>query len=258
MISKNELKYYSSLLQKKYRSAERKFIVEGKKSINEAILSKYSPEVVFVSTTFIKESEAYLAELQSKNLIIKEVTEIDFKKLSDTETPQGVSAVFKNKKEFSKSSLKEFLKSDKTLAIYLDSISDPGNLGTIIRNADWFNISDIFMTSNCVELYNPKVIRATMGSIFHVNIFEHVEESFFFSEIKKEGYKILISTLEGENIYTFDKSGKFILCLHNEAHGVSNQLKNITEYKITIPKKGKAESLNVASASAILFSEFTK
>jgi TrmH family RNA methyltransferase len=258
MISKSELKYYSSLLQKKYRSAERKFIVEGKKSINEAILSKYSPEVVFVSTAFIKESEAYIADLHSKNLIIKEVTEIDFKKLSDTETPQGVSAVFKNKKEFSKSSLKEFLKSDRNLAIYLDSISDPGNLGTIIRNADWFNISDIFMNSNCVELYNPKVIRATMGSLFHLNVFEHVDQSFFFSEMKKEGYKILISTLEGENIYTFNKNGKFILCLHNEAHGASIELKNIADSKISIPKKGKAESLNVASASAILFSEFTK
>ncbi len=252
MISKNELKYYSSLLKKKFRANEKKFIVEGKKSVYEGIESEFNCEIVFVTNKFAVEEDLFFKNLESRNFKVAILKSVDYNKISDTKTPQGIAAVF----EIKKNKL-NLLSLDDQLLVYLENISDPGNLGTIIRTCDWFGIQNIFLSKESSEIFNPKAIRSSMGSCFHVNIFEDIalDEIAF---LKKSGYEFLCGDLNGENLYDFKKGEHTILFLANESNGPSEELLSIIDKKITIPGKGEAESLNVASASAIILSELTK
>ncbi len=176
----------------------------------------------------------------------------EFKKLSDTKTPQGIAAVFhKLKLNQDENYLENFI-------VCLDNISDPGNVGTIIRNCDWFGVKEILLSEGCADISNPKTIRASMGSAFHVKFFENRILQSTLQKLKSKGYKILCSDLEGENIFNFKSSLKQVVIFSNEANGPSKEVKEFTDAKITIPKFGKAESLNVASASAIILSVLKK
>jgi len=252
MISKNELKYYSLLLKKKFRESEKKFIVEGKKSVYEGIESDFNCEIVFITNKFASEEVQFLKNLESRNYKVVVLKSVDFNKVSDTKTPQGVAAVF----ELEKAEL-DPLSFDDPLLVYFEHISDPGNLGTIIRTCDWFGIQNIFLSKESSEIFSPKVIRSSMGSVFHINIFEDITLDEL-SVLKKSGYEFLCGDLNGENIYNFNKGKQTILFLSNESRGPSEKLLSIIDKKITIPGKGKAESLNVASASAIILAELTK
>ena len=252
MISKNELKYYSSLLKKKFRESGKKFIVEGKKSVYEGIESDFNCEIVFVTNKFASEEIQFIKNLESKNFKVAVLKSADFKKVSDTKTPQGIAAVFETKKY-----KLNLLSLDDPLLVYLENISDPGNLGTIIRTCDWFGIQNIFLSKESSEVFNPKVIRSSMGSVFHVNIFEDVTLDEI-PVLKKSGYEFLCADMEGENVYDIKKGEHTLLFLANESKGPSEKLLSIIEKKITIPRKGKAESLNVASASAIILAELSK
>lgn len=254
MISKNEfrisadrLKYFSSLLKKKYRDKENKFIIEGRKIFEEAVKSNFMPEIIFVTNNFYEKEEEFLSQLIKRRFKVKKLKKNEFSKLTDTVNSQGIAAVFekisKTKKHF-----------NSTQIIYLENISDPGNVGTILRNCDWFGRKEIILSKKCADIYNPKTIRASMGSIFHLNIFEGKDLSFL-NELKSKNYKILSADLEGENLYKFKFPEKYILVFSSEAAGPSKELLKITDQKITIPKFGNAESLNVASASAVILSE---
>lgn len=252
MITKNELKYYSSLLQKKFRQAEKKFLVEGKKTVLEGLKSNYECERIFITPKFSEEEKEYFKQISSYNDKIEILKSPEFRKVTDTLSPEGIAAVFlRRKNEFDPASLKDLL------IIYLEDITDPGNLGTIIRNCDWFGIKTLLLSKTSAEVFNPKVIRASMGSIFHINILEDISLEDL-SELKRSGYQFVCSDLNGESVYNFKRDDKAILFLANETHGPSQELLKIADKKITIPGKGKAESLNVASASAILLSELTK
>jgi len=150
MISKNELKYYSSLLKKKFRKSEKKFIVEGKKSAYEGIESDFCCEIIFVTNKFVSEEVQFIKNLENRNFKVAVIKSIDFNKVSETKTPQGIAAVFEIKKQ--KLNLQSF---DDTLLVYLENISDPGNLGTIIRTCDWFGIQNIFLSRESSEIFNP-------------------------------------------------------------------------------------------------------
>lgn len=253
MITHSELQNYSSLRQKKHRKVENKFIVEGKNSVFEGLNSNYICEILFMTNKFISNNELEIAE-KTKN-IAKAVTlkQKEFEKLSDTETPQGIAAVFaKPNLKFSIDSI-----GNEKLIVILDNISDPGNLGTIIRNCDWFGVKNILLSENIVDYTNPKVIRSSMGSIFHVNIYENISNSIL-KDLKSSGYEILCADLKGESIFSYKSRKKKILVLSSESHGPSEEIKEISDKKICIPKIGNAESLNVASASAILLAELTK
>ena len=252
MISKNELKYYSSLLKKKFRESEKKFIVEGKKSVYEEIESKFNCEIVFVTNKFSSEEDQFIKNLESRNFKVAILKSVDFNKISDTKTPQGIAAVF----EIKKNKL-NLLSLDDQLLVYLENISDPGNLGTIIRTCDWFGIQNIFLSKDTSEIFNPKVIRSSMGSCFHVNIFEDVTLDEI-AVLKKSGYEFLCGDIDGKNIYDLNRGKHTLLFLANESNGPSEKLLSIIDKKITIPGKGKAESLNVASALAIILAELTK
>lgn len=251
MLSKNAIKYYSTLLNKKYRDRERKFIVEGKRLLEEALNSKFEPELVVVTQSYFDENEAEVGRIsqQAKTEIVKEV---DFKRLSDTKSPQGILGVF------SKGQINFVFEPKTNFVLAFENISDPGNLGTIIRNADWFGVSEILLSEDCADLFNPKVLRASMGSIFHVKFSDKTDFYVELQNIQKSGYEILVADMNGENIYQHKLQKKTTLVLSNEAHGPSEKLLSMSDSKITIPKKGTAESLNVASASAVLLSELTK
>ena len=253
MISKNELQYYSSLLTKKYRKKENKFIVEGKKSVLEGLNSSYKCEVVFITNKFSDENKEIVADITSSKKKIVTLKQKEFEKISDTKTPQGIAAVFNKPKNIFE---KVYSFNDK-LIIMLDNISDPGNLGTIIRNCDWFGIKNILLSENIVDYTNPKVIRSSMGSVFHLNLFEEVGTKSLL-KFKSQGYEILCADLEGENIFSYQRNKKTIIILSSESHGPSKEFLEISDKKICIPKIGNAESLNVASASAVLLAILTK
>lgn len=251
MLSKNELKYYSSLLQKKFRNSENKFIVEGKKVVDEAISSGFSSEIIVCSYSFHEENEDFIKDLKLDKTRIEVIKNPDFQKLTDTKSPQGIAAVLHKKKP-----TKEVLSGGIIAA--LENISDPGNLGTIFRNCDWFGVNTIILSKECAEIYNPKVIRASMGSLFHLNIIEDQEFYNSLHDLKKDNYDIVTADLDGENLYKFKKGKDIVIVFCNEANGPTQELLKITNRKITIPQKGKAESLNVASASAVILSELTR
>ncbi len=252
MITKAGLKYYSSLLSQKQRSREKKFLVEGEKLILEAISSEYECEIVFVLKQFADENSNLIKQIDQKKIRTVFLKSAELKKLCDTKMPQGIVAAF----HFDKQKRKNF--ENEKLIVALENISDPGNLGTILRNCDWFGVKDVFLSTDCVEIYNPKVIRASAGSSFHLNISEKENLYDALEAEKKNGYKILCADLEGENIYSLKHFEKAVIVLSNEANGPTEALKLLSDISITIPKKGKAESLNVASASAVILAELTK
>ncbi|UCH64971.1 MAG: RNA methyltransferase [Ignavibacterium sp.] len=252
MITKNELKYYNSLLQKKFRKLENKFICEGKKVVLECLESSYQSEIIFITQKFLEKEEEYINNLKSFETRIVKLKSIDFRKVSDTRAPEGVAGVFffENKKP-------DLSDISDPIIIYLEDISDPGNLGTIMRNCDWFGIKNIFLSPDSAEIYNPKVIRASTGSIFHINIFEEMLLDNILI-LKKSGYKFVCADIKGESVYNFKVPQQSILFLANESSGPSENLLSKSDEVISIPGRGKAESLNVSSASAILLSELTK
>jgi len=252
MISQKELRFYSSLLSKKHRRTEKKFLVEGKKSVLEGLNSSYECEIIFATHKFVEENEKVVSDFASSGKKTVTLKQKEFQKISDTESPQGIAAVFV-KPEFSFST--EKFERDKIIAM-LDNISDPGNLGTIIRNCDWFGVKNIFLSENIVDYTSPKVMRSSMGSVFHVNIYENISNNNL-KDLKLSGYEILCADLKGENVFGYKSSKQKILVLSSESHGSSEEIQTISDKKITIPKLGSAESLNVASASAVLLSQLT-
>lgn len=251
MISKNQIKYYSSLLHKKQRKEEGKFLVEGPKLILEALNYSFECELIIHTPAFGDENDDYLNEIARNKIPIEVVKKIDFDKMADTKHPQEIIGIF-----FEKKSEVDFEKEN--LIVALETINDPGNLGTIIRNCDWFGIKTIIVNSECAEIFSPKVIRASAGSLFHLKIIEGKNFTELLNELKKEGYELLCADINGENIFAYEPEQKSVLILANEANGPSNELLNVCTKTITVPKIGKAESLNVASASAILLSQLTK
>ena len=251
MISNNELKYYASLLNKKYRKIENKFLIEGKKIVEEGLVSNYDCEKVFITAKFEETNPELIKIFRPYKLPVEVLKSVEFQRISETKAPQGIAAVLKKKSTvFSPSGIKD------KFIVYLEDISDPGNLGTIIRNCDWFGINNILLSKESAEIYNPKVLRASMGSVFHLNIFEEITLNEI-TNLKNSGYSFVCSDIVGKNVFDFKWNDKIILFLSNESEGPSQELLSITDHTITIPSNGKAESLNVASASAIILALLT-
>lgn len=255
-ITKNNLKKIAKLNLKKIREAEGKFLIDGKQLIAEALNSDWQMEALLVRNDMLVDPEtinlvnkASKLNIQTFNVDIK-----DFNRIVNTVTPQGVIAVIQKKIYKLNQHTESGIKDD--IIVYLDKISDPGNLGTIIRICDWFRIETVLLGPGTVELFNPKVVRSTMGSIFHVKIYQDFDSLYLLSQLKKIGYKIFSTNLKGTLLHNLRFYDKAVFIFGNEAHGVSEELKNISDDKITIPKYGKAESLNVAVACGIILSDY--
>jgi RNA methyltransferase, TrmH family len=249
MISKNKLKYYSLLQQKKQREVKRQFIAEGLKIIEEGLKSSYECEVILMT-------EEYEASIRKQANIFKAPVEIvnigDFSKLTDTVTPQGIAAVFNYPP------MKEPFDVRSNFIVCLENIGDPGNLGTIFRNCAWFGTGDVVLSKNCADAFSPKTVRSSMGSIFHIDLHTEIELAEFIQVYKEKGFKILCADTTGENMETFVPKGKNILILSSESHGPSDEVLKLSDHKITIPRRGHGESLNVGSASAVLLACLSK
>ena len=247
MISKNKLKYYSALVRKKDRDIHKKFIAEGLKTIEEGLNSSYTCEVVLVTVDY---ENTYNEFPRKYNVPIETLNEADFRKLTDTVNPQGIAAVFNYR------GVKDVNNIKSRLIVCLENIADPGNMGTIIRNCDWFGVTDIVLSKNSADHFSAKTIRSSMGSIFHLNIYGETELSTFLENYKKKSYSVLCADTEGEDLYSYQHDGNSILILSSEAYGPSVDVLRLSDHRITIPRYGKAESLNVASASAVILSRF--
>ncbi len=246
-LSKNKLKYYSSLKRKKSREAEGKFIVEGFRGGKDLIDSDFQIEAVFALETFTQ-SELAKHAVKSKNAEVYSVSEKELRKICDAKTPQGIAfAVFKKD---------EKIDDNAKIITALYDISDPGNTGTIIRNCDWFGIKNLLISGESAEIYNPKTVRASMGSFFRLNLEQTKNFIPRLRQLKEKGYKLLCADLDGKSVYEYVPPEKSVLIFSNEALGPSEEILELADDVITIPRFGSAESLNVANSAAVIFSEF--
>jgi len=241
MLGKSKIKYIQSLGQKKHRDDERLFIAEGPKIVAE-MLDTVPDTVsqVYALSSWTRENEGrYNASL------ITEVSEEELSKISQLHTPNQVLAVIK---QFPSSATPAV---NGNIILALDTIQDPGNLGTIIRIADWFGIAHIVCSHECADQYNPKVVQSTMGSIARVQL-HYTDLPAWLATQKKT--RIYAAALEGQDITKMKKLSEGIIVIGNESKGISASVMEQVNVRITIPQKGKAESLNAAVAAGIIVS----
>lgn len=229
-VSNQNFKFISKLKMKKYRDKENSFIIESRKLVDEAIAS--SAKIDFV---FLRQGVSF--ETGYKTLVFNETL---FNKLSSMTSPDGIGAVIKKKEVREISSPKILL---------LDGINDPGNLGTMVRSAEAFGFSDVILLPGTVDLYNEKTLRASMGSVFRLNI-----QDMTYDDVKKlkPSYKVLSADMDGLDIRDYKKDSKIIIAIGNEANGLSQTMREITDDFIKIPMEGEIESLNAAIAASII------
>ena len=240
MVSKNQIKLITSLQQKKYRIANKLFIAEGVKGIQELLDSKFELDHLYTT------QNDFDAVSNDRKTVI---SESDLKKITALATANSCLAVFRMPAD------KPIIKTGLIMA--LDSIRDPGNLGTIVRLCDWFGIQQIICSKETVDIFNPKVVQATMGSIARVNV-NYIDLSDF---LKETNLPIFGTFMDGENIYKTELLQEGIIIMGNEANGISPELEKLVSDRIAIPRFGKlqkTESLNVATAAAIVLSEFRR
>lgn len=247
MISKNQIKYVHQLELKKFRKQEGLFIAEGHKVVEDLLKAGFVPKQLFATREWL-----------SKNHIIDaiEVTNDELTRLSLQQHPQQVLALFNIPDN-------HFTNEECThlthLSLLLDNIQDPGNMGTIIRIADWFGIDTIFCSEGTVDAWNPKVIQATMGSIARVKIY-YINPNILFKSLPAD-YPIYGTFLDGQNIYKQELSQHGIIIMGNEGNGISDNVRSHVTHKLLIPdfhNGDTADSLNVAIATAITCSEFRR
>ncbi|MFV8441640.1 TrmH family RNA methyltransferase [Flavobacterium sp. LB2P44] len=240
MVSKNQIKLITSLQQKKYRIATKLFFAEGVKGIQELLDSNFELEHLYTTKN----------DFEAVSNLMKTVIQVaDLKKISALATPNSCLAIFKIPEE------KPILEAPLILA--LDSIRDPGNLGTILRLCDWFGIQQVVCSTETVDVYNPKVVQATMGSIARVNV-NYIDLNTF---VGQTDLPVIGTFMDGANIYKTVLPQKGIIIMGNEANGISAELEKLVKIKLAIPRFGhvqKTESLNVATATAIVLSEFCR
>jgi len=244
MLGKSRAKYIQSLGQKKVRDTEGMFIAEGPKIIDELLTSaKSTLQEIYAVDSWIE-----MHHDECRGVHVTGVTESELQDISQLTTSNQVLAVVKKYETGPGPLLKG------KVSLVLDTIQDPGNLGTIIRIADWFNIEQIICSKESADLYNPKVVQSTMGSFVRVQL--------FYTDLREwleqqRGIRIFAATLEGRDITTMDKITEGLIIIGNESKGISPDIMNLTNVQITIPRKGKAESLNAAAATAIILSHIT-
>lgn len=250
-ISASTLKKFRKLQQKKYRQLTGSIIIEGKKVVEEVIKSDWLIEAAFVTQVFIKDNanDKIIRALKASGVLCFELTQKELVSISDTETTQGIAAIIKIKVFDMRSILS--LEKQKATVVVLDRLTDPGNLGTIIRTCDWFSVDAVILSQNSIDLYNPKVVRSTMGAIFHIPVICEVKLENMIDELKEHNFKIILTQLEGEPVPSFLFPPKAAFVFGSEAHGISTQLQARADVKLTIPKQGLIESLNVAVACGI-------
>ncbi|MDX5448378.1 MAG: RNA methyltransferase, partial [Bacteroidota bacterium] len=241
MISKNEVRYIRSLKQKKYRIREGRFLAEGEKLVEDLILSGWIPDQIFSTNGF-----------EIEGIAANEISEREMDQITALENASPVLAVFKIPDP-------EVIGSDEDLVLAMDGIRDPGNLGTILRLADWFGVRTIICSDDTVDVFNPKVVQASMGSLARVNVI-YSDLNMKLEELSSRGFSILGTFMDGNSIYDEPRYSKAVLVMGNEGQGISRSVETKIEHRVAIPRKGPTgpESLNVAMATALFLGEMRR
>ena len=246
MLSKARIKYIQSLYHKKFRDESEYFVIEGPKIVSEFIQSvPQQIENIYSLHEWLHQEDSNLRLVNPAS--IAEIDESTLKSISNQMAPNQVLAIVK---KWEQKSQFDF---ENSLGLILDGIRDPGNLGTIIRIADWFGVNSILCSEDCVELYNPKVIQSTMGSILRVKVAYENLDSWIEAN---ENVKIYATAMDGKPIYEFKAVKEGAIVIGNEATGIRDSVIKKAHEIITIPSVGKAESLNAAVATGIILSHF--
>lgn len=239
MITKNTIKLVQSLKQQKFRKEHGLFVVEGRKMVEELLVSS-------IETVYLFATERYLVEHPVNDQRLETVTEVQMSQMSSQDTPPGILAVARIPNPA--------VIQNKGMMLALDGIANPGNLGTIIRTAEWFGVKQIVCSNDCVELWNPKVIQATMGSVFRISMI-YTDLERYLKEAKDRGQAVYGALLEGENL--FKKEGRWadgIIVIGSESHGIRGNILPLLTHPITIPRASGSvtESLNASIAAGII------
>ena len=253
MISKTRIKFIKSLQTKKVRDEERLFVIEGDKLVKEFLSAKIPIKFLVAKPEFINGLQPGLYRFCN---MIEAVSYDELKQISTLKTPHNALAVVHMPER--EMNISEIINQ---FCVALDFVQDPGNLGTIIRAAGWFGIKNIVCSLDCVDVYNPKVIQASMGALLHVNVF-YYDLKKLFTYAAEKSIAVFGTMLEGNSIYDHKLDNKGIILLGNESKGISDELIPFITEKIRIPKFSNAkegiDSLNVGMAASIVFSEFLR
>lgn len=252
--SNKGFKWLKSLLKKRNRWKESLFIAEGVRSVEQILNGDQEVECIVYSESIEKTDRGLklLERVQESNIKAICLDEKLFKEISETEEPQWIIAVVK----FGFKSLEESMKEEGNFYILLDRVQDPGNMGTIIRTGEAFGANGIIVTDGCVDVYNSKTVRSTMGALFDIALiyYEDIEEAI--SELKSRNIKIVSSSLDTENmLYDIDLREDMALVVGNEGSGISERVVELSDELAKIPMAGKAESLNAGVASGVFMYE---
>jgi TrmH family RNA methyltransferase len=252
-ISGSALRELAKLNQKKFRRAERRFLIEGFHLVEEALESDWRIETILITPAAeSKEIGKRLLERAGKKKVdVAGISDPEAAKLSDTVTSQGILAVVHVKED----AIERFWPSTnrRSLIVALEGISDPGNLGTILRTCDWFGVDAVWLDPASVELYSPKVVRSTMGSIFRLRVFPDLDLIAMLRLAKKNGSNVMVTTAgDGSRVPLAAYPERSVIVFGNEAHGVGAQIRREADRQISIPRFGGAESLNVAVACGVI------
>ena len=237
------IKNIKKLKEKKYRLNS--YIVEGIKMVKEAI--NENQEIALIAIR-----EDFKIDFDTKNIKTVTISNKIFNDISDVKTPQGILAVIKKNQNNQIETNQEYI-------LALDSLQDPGNMGTIIRTADSANINQIIINKTTVDPYSPKVIRSTMGAIYRTNIIEIEDLKATLKEMKSKGFQIITTDLKAtQSIYDINYNNKTVVVIGNEANGVSQEILQTADKKVIIPMLGKTESLNASIAASIMIYEYVR
>lgn len=244
MITKNTIKFIQSLKQPKYRKEHGLFVVEGRKSVEELLSSSFE-------TTGLYATQRFQEEQGIRDDRIEILTEVQMQQISNLDTPPGIAAVARIPERTLDRLPKE------PLSIVLDGIANPGNLGTIIRTAEWFGVKNVICSEDCVEVWNPKVIQSTMGSVFRVNVVS-IDLVPYLKSQASAGKSIYGAVLNGENIFTKSHWEEGLLVIGSESHGIRASLLPLVSSPITIPRAegSLTESLNASMATGIILANW--
>lgn len=244
MLTKNTIKQIASLRQQKFRKELGLFVVEGRKMTEELLRSSFETVGLYATEVFLTDYPAF-AEAET-------VSDVQMQQMSGQDTPPGILAVVRIPKQGE-------IKVSSRIVLALDGIANPGNMGTLIRTAEWFGIQDVVCSSDCVELWNPKVVQATMGSLFRVKVWA-TDLVTFLLKAKSDGKAVYGALLEGENLFQMQAKPEGILVIGSESHGIRAEVLPCITHPITIQRVGSSvtESLNAAVAGGILLAEMTR
>lgn len=253
MISKNKTRFIISLQKKKIREEEGLYVIEGDKLVKEFLASRIRVRTLVAKKEFIGSLSPLMKECIDE---IMDVSYEELKQVSTLKSPHNAIAVIPMAE---RKADEDYLLKD--LCVALDFVQDPGNLGTIIRAAAWFGIKNVLCSPDCVDVYNPKVVQASMGALLHVGVY-YCDLKKMVMLAKEKNLPVYGTLLEGEPIYTQKLGSRGIILLGNESRGISDELIPFISHRITIPAAGIAlpgiESLNVSMAASIVLSEFLR